>query len=90
MIKLGGPKGPIGPHRTKPTDDAHEYTHEDFPSAGLPQYVGGENWQLHPDYVKLPEAIKAHISPRDYSTMPDAMRNSLMQDMVLPEVGEDD
>lgn len=47
------------------------------------------SYQPHPDYVDLPEAVKATFSERDYSVMADEERKTLLHDMTMPEVGED-
>ena len=44
----------------------------------------------HPDYDKLPESIKLEYSPRDYAWLPEPLKRSLLDDMTLPEVPEDD
>ncbi len=48
-----------------------------------------DSWVPHPDYDKLPEAIKVTISERDYACMPDEERRNLQQDMTMPEYEED-
>jgi len=47
------------------------------------------NYTDHPDYERLPEAIKAYISPKEYAWMSDEERRNLQEDMTMPEPQED-
>ena len=44
----------------------------------------------HPDYDALPEAIKAMYTPKEYAWLPQPLKNSIIDDNILPEVPEDD
>ncbi len=48
-----------------------------------------DNYQPHPDYEALPEAIKATITEKEYTWMPDEERRNLQEDMTMPEYQED-
>ena len=54
-----------------------------------PDDVAG-GYTRHPDYDKLPESIKSMYSPKDYAWLPQPLKDSLIDDNVLPEVTEDD
>jgi len=58
-------------------------------SYNKPDDVAG-GYTRHPDYDKLPESIKAMYSPKDYAWLPQPLKDSLIDDNVLPEVTEDD
>ena len=47
-----------------------------------------ENFKPHPDYQKLPEAVKAVYTPKEYAWLDDESRRNLIEDMTLPEVEE--
>jgi len=47
------------------------------------------NYENHPDYDNLPEAIKADITRKEYAWMPDELRNNLERDMTTPDYEED-
>ncbi len=44
----------------------------------------------HPEYEKLPEAIKAEISDKEFAWMLDSQRDRLMDDFCCPEPDNDD
>lgn len=44
----------------------------------------------HPDYDTLPEGIKAMYTPREYAWLPQPLKDTIIDDNVLPEVPEDD
>ena len=59
----------------------------DDPQEG--QNVAG-GYTHHPDYDNLPESIKAAYTPKEYAWLPDALKRTIIDDNVLPEVHEDD
>lgn len=79
---IRGPIGPRGPSRTaRPVE---ELRNDDlFHSASIRMA------DHHPDYDKLPVAIQAHVSPKDYLWLDDDGKRNLIADFTLPEVGED-
>lgn len=81
-----GPQGPLGPRRSLDIPDtATPYRHEDhMPTMGLPKSP-----VYHPDYQRLPECVKASFSDKEYNSMPDEEKRTLIHDMTHPEVGED-
>lgn len=43
------------------------------------------NFHHHPDYDKLPEAVKAYVTAKAYAWMTDPERQRLLDDMCYPE-----
>lgn len=79
---MRGPKGPLG---WNAPETATPYRHElHMPTQGLPKTS-----IYHPGYSELPECIKSSISDKDYNSMPDELKRTLIHDMTHPEVEED-
>ena len=47
------------------------------------------DFDVHPDYDNLPQCIKHVYSPREYSWLPNAVRDRLIESECYPEVEED-
>lgn len=43
----------------------------------------------HPDYEKLPEAIKAQVSEKEYAWLPESDRQRVVDEFTMPEATED-
>ncbi len=43
----------------------------------------------HPDYHLLPECVKSAFSEREYAAMPHQERNSLIEDITMPDYEEE-
>lgn len=69
-------KGPVGPYRSNPTPEE------------APLSIPTLDKNCHPDYPSLPESVKVAFSPRDYASMPDEERRTLLYDLTNPEVEE--
>lgn len=84
---LKGPIGPRGPNRSQPKESEPLNYDDVFPTAG--RRIGPVNYSQHPDYDKLPVAIQAQVSPKDYLWLDDEGKRNLVADFTMPEVGED-
>lgn len=88
---IRGPRGPKGPgwqglrHNitNEPVDLDETLPPNDY------KFQGGENYNHHPEYHKLPEGIKTIVSPKDFAWLDDDGKKTLLHDMTHPEVGED-
>ena len=47
------------------------------------------NYEEHPDYQNLPEAIKSVFSPKDYAWLDDEGKRKLIEDMTTPDFTEE-
>lgn len=43
----------------------------------------------HPDYEKLPEAIKAQVSEKEYAWLPESDRQRVVDEFTMPEATDD-
>jgi hypothetical protein len=46
--------------------------------------------QVHPEYEKLPEALRSTISAEEFTCIPDILRRKVHEDAVYPEILGDD
>lgn len=43
----------------------------------------------HPDYDKLPESIKKHVTPKEYAWLNESQKQDLVKEFCMPEVSDD-
>lgn len=48
------------------------------------------NYEDHPDYERLPAAIRLLYTPKEYAWLPDDKKATLTTDECMPEWMEDD